>query len=181
MGCDDDVDPRWVLAWGWPCWWQSALSGSWTFVISCDPDDHPMKTPGWLLFAEAPCEQTGTLFKHLWALSTWESQHERVRGGHPSAPISFYHLLHCSNRVSKDHTSQAFPKIRLFIVLDANIVLELHCSVGYSWWNRASRQQSINDRAQRGAGLREAAMNNTLLGFCFFCPRGVTCLLGGEL
>lgn len=32
-----------------------------------------------------------------------------------------------------------FQKIRLFIVLDANLVFKLHCSVEYSWWKRASR------------------------------------------
>lgn len=41
-------------------------SGSWTFAISIVTDNHPVKTPGWLPFAQAPCKETGTLF------NTWE-------------------------------------------------------------------------------------------------------------
>lgn len=62
-----------------------------------------------------------------------------------------------------------------FLVLDANIVFKLHCSVEYSWWKGASQQQSINGLALDGAGLRLGASGEQDSSWVlFFCPRGVT-------
>lgn len=50
------------------------------------------------------------------------------------------------SRVAKTTQHRLFKKIRLFIVLDANIVFELHCSVEYSWWKLAFQQWSMKGR-----------------------------------
>lgn len=72
------------------------------------------------------------------------------------------------NRVPfKTTCHRLFKKIQLFIVLDANIVLKLHCSVEYSWWKRASQQWSMRGGVLDGTGLREPLINKALLWFCF--------------
>lgn len=65
-------------------------------------------------------------------------------------------------------------KISFFIVLDANIVSKMHCSVGYSWWEHACQQQGT-----KRTGLRWAVPG--ISGLCDSHPNSGVAALKGAL